>query len=116
MTAQGTARWSVAQPAIRVELGAEVSRRGIFEYSVAGWPVHGRSRQPLLDDACRALKSMGARTEDEAGLFRAGRSIPDLTCRIGVGADLTVSEPSRGVCHFAKWREFEGHTFAEAAE
>src|SRR5262245_50293181 len=75
---------------IRVELGDEVAP-GVWRYTVCAFALEGRSRQPLLD-ACRQLKSMGAETASRAGLFRAGRSAPDLTCRIGVGADTAVSE------------------------
>jgi hypothetical protein len=100
---------------IRVEIVHEVERRGVFAYRIPSIEFEGRSRQPLLD-ACRVLKSMGARTEDGAGLFKPGRSTPDLTCRVGVGAGLTVSEPSKGGCRFAPWREFGAVEFAEAAE
>jgi hypothetical protein len=94
---------------IRVELGKEI-KPGIFEYRVPGFGdgnVWGRSRQPLLD-ACRLLKSLGASTASEIGMFREGRSVPDLKCILGKGAELTVSEPDRGRITFVKYRAFAG--------
>jgi hypothetical protein len=83
----------------RVERGVEV-RPGEFEYELtgAGTPIRGVSTQPLLD-ACRELKRMGADPARYCGLFRPGREDWDLRCKIGVGAELTVSDlglrPSR---------------------
>ena len=91
---------------IRVIRGAEV-KPGIWAYSVARYGVEGRSRQPLLD-ACRQLKRMGVAMDERAGLFREGREQPDLTCRVGVGADLTVDEAGP---RFAKWRPRDPSTW-----
>jgi hypothetical protein len=45
---------------------------------------------------------MGGDPSERAGLFRAGRSTPDATCQVGVGAELTVAEsPSP---HFTKYK------------
>ena len=90
---------------IRIELGEEVSP-GVFAYSVPSHRLCGRSRQPMLD-ACRQIKSMGGPTAERAGLFREGRLDPDLTCRVDVGAELTVSEPNKGTVRFDKFRAFE---------
>jgi hypothetical protein len=90
---------------IRVLLGAEV-RPGIWLYSVPGTPLVGRSRQPLLD-ACRQLKRMGADPLDGAGLFRAGRSEPDITCSIEAGAAATVLETAIVRPRFGKFTPFD---------
>ena len=92
---------------IRIERGSEV-RPGVFEWTVAGWPdLKGASRQPLLD-ACRALCAAGAPTEHGAGVFRPGRTEPDLfTKRVDISATLTVSESDRMRPRFAKWRPFD---------
>ena len=89
---------------IRIDLGAEVSP-GIWEYTAPSLRVGGRSRQPLLD-ACRQLKSLCAPTAQLAGLFREGRSSPDLTCSVEVGAATTVSEPDRGSIRLVPYRSF----------
>ena len=85
---------------IRVELGEEVHRRGKWRWSTGGGALSGLSRQPLLD-ACRALKCMGAAGDTFVGLFRAGRTIPDLTCRVRWGARKTVNEEGPW---FKKWK------------
>lgn len=97
---------------IRVERGAEVSP-GTFAYTIPSHRLCGKSRQPLLD-ACRELKRMGAATAELVGLFREGREIADMTVRLGVGAELTVSDPAKGGGpKFAKYQPFE---LREAAE
>jgi hypothetical protein len=89
---------------IRIELGAEVDRRGVFEYSAPGYPLcKGVSRQPLLD-ACRQLKSTYGLTASRAGLFREGREVADLTCDLEDGAATTVREATT---RFVKYRRFE---------
>ena len=85
---------------IRVELGEEVHRRGKWRWSAGGGALSGLSRQPLLD-ACRALKRMGAAGDTVVGLFRAGRTIPDLTCRVRWGVRKTVNEEGPW---FKKWK------------
>jgi hypothetical protein len=81
---------------IRVELGDEIEGRGIWRYTCTAFAVQGRSRQPLLD-ACRQLKSMGADPALRCGLFRPGRSEPDLTCRVKWGAKHAVHEGNEGM-------------------
>jgi hypothetical protein len=100
---------------IRIELGAEVSP-GIWEYVVPSLHLCGKSRQPLLD-ACRQLERILGDTAEAAGLFREGRTIPDISCSISEGAGLTVAEPKNGkIIHFAKYRPFDRSAFKEAAE
>ena len=104
---------------IRIELGAEIDGAGLqagrghgkFAYSCVRYPlVCGYSRQPLLD-SCRQLKSLYAPTAELVGLFREGRSTPDLTCGLDVGAATTVSEPDDRPIHFTKFREFDSAAF-----
>lgn len=94
---------------IRIDLGREVAP-GIFEYSIEGLGLDGRSRQPLLD-ACRqierALGSTKAR-ESHAGLYRPGKDTADLHCVVSAGAGLTVSEPASGRIRFSKFQKFDG--------
>jgi hypothetical protein len=84
---------------IRIERGAEVGP-GIYEYQVWGYPVFGKSRQPLLD-ACRQLKAIGVPTKTVAGIFRKGSMVADISCSVEVGALLTVSEAEKGRVKFA---------------
>jgi hypothetical protein len=101
---------------IRIERGAEVDgpkgeggprRHGIWEYHAVGYPlVCGYSRQPLLD-ACRQFKSLYGLTSRTAGVFREGRDVADISCVIGKGALLTVSDPSGGRIRFVKFVPFE---------
>lgn len=91
---------------IRVDLGEEVSP-GIFAYSIPNLGTGGRSRQPLLD-ACRQIERILGDTKERVALFRPGRTVPDLTCSVTVGADTTVAEPSAGTIHFAKFQKFSG--------
>jgi hypothetical protein len=103
---------------IKIKLGAEVDgpkgdkcRHGIFAYSCPAYPsVFGNSHQPLLD-ACRQLKRILGDTAEAAGLFREGRTIPDISCPVKDGALLTVAEPSKGSIHFAKYRPFNRSAF-----
>jgi hypothetical protein len=88
---------------IRVELGEEIGKRGIWRWTCPRYGLGGRSRQPLLD-ACRQIQSMGGDPKETVGLFREARSVPDSTCSVGWGADHTVIEPDRGRIHFAKWQ------------
>jgi hypothetical protein len=69
-------------------------RPGEFQFELTGagaTPIKGVSRQPLLN-ACRILKRMGVDGGGYCGLFRPGREDWDLRCKIGVGAELTVSD------------------------
>ncbi len=51
---------------------------------------------------------MGGDTKQAVGLFRAGRSKPDITCRsVEAGAALTVTEPSDGRIRFARYQRFD---------
>ena len=86
---------------IRVELGGEIKNRGVWRWTCPRYGLAGRSRQPLLD-ACREIKRMGGDPADIVGLFREARSMPDMTCTIGVGAGLTVDESRTP--RFAKWK------------
>jgi hypothetical protein len=90
---------------IRIDRGAEVSP-GVWAYRVAGLPISGQSRQPLLD-ACRQIKSLLGITGQRAGLFREGRSEPDIYCGIEWGAAHTVKEPGAGNIRFAKFESFD---------
>ncbi len=90
---------------IAIELGREV-RPGIFEYRIPSLRAEGQSHQPLLD-ACRQIEAILGDTETVAGLFREGRSAPDISCPVDKGAQLTVSEPSKSRIRFVKFREFD---------
>jgi hypothetical protein len=97
---------------IRIELGREVGP-GIFEYSIPSLALCGRSRQPLLD-ACRQIKRALDPTKlagRRAGVFRDGKAEPAISCLVLDGADLTVSEPSRGNIKFVKFQEFDSSVF-----
>jgi hypothetical protein len=96
----------------RVELIEEIQKRGVFRYRVAGLPIEGQSRQPLLD-ACREIKRILGPTQSRAGLFREGRTTPDLGCTVEWGAAHTVSESTT---RFVKYQEFNPSRMAEAAE
>ena len=99
---------------IRLELGKEV-KAGIFEWSIPEFGAAGQSRQPMCD-AARVIKRMGADPKNFLGMFRVGRSVADLTARVGVAAGLTVSEPNKGCARFVRWQEFDAGCFVEAAE
>jgi len=88
---------------IRVELGEEVRKRGKWRWSVRGGSLRGVSRQPILD-ACRELKRSGEAGDALVGLFREGRSVPDLTCRLDWGAGHTVVEDDFEPIRFKKFR------------
>jgi hypothetical protein len=90
---------------VAIELGKEV-RPGIFGYRIPSLRAEGQSHQPLLD-ACRQIKRILGDTETVAGLFREGRSVPDISCSVTEGAQLTVSEPSKGRIRLVKFREFD---------
>src|SRR3984957_12157306 len=80
---------------MRIERGREVSP-GIWEYAVPELGLSGKSRQPLLD-ACRQIKRALGPTKAEqehAGLYRPGRTHPDIFCAVLVGAGVTVAEPN----------------------
>ena len=85
---------------VRVELLDEARRRGKWRWDVPGTRVGGVSREPLLS-ACRELRRMGVPPSVNVGLFRKGRSKPDLPCSVGVGAALTVDEDGP---RFRKWK------------
>src|SRR3974390_1590947 len=95
----------------KVELIEEIQKRGVFRYRVAGLPIEGQSRQPLLD-ACRQIAAILGPTQTRAGLFREGRSTPDLSCTVEWGAAHTVSES--GTPRFVKYREFDIGAMAES--
>jgi hypothetical protein len=98
---------------IRVERGAEV-RPGIFAYRVGSLGIAGQSRQPLLD-ACRQIKSLLGETQRAVGLFREGRSAPDIWCSVEWGAAYTVSDPSKGRVRFVKFQSFDDGRLANDA-
>jgi hypothetical protein len=91
---------------IAVIRGSEV-RPGVFAWRVRELGVRGYSRQPLLD-ACRWIESVLGPTSHVAGLFREGRDRPDLTCRVDIGASLTVEESQAGGPRFRKFRAWGG--------
>ena len=97
---------------IRVEIVEEVRNRGTFRYRVPSLALEGQSRQPLLD-GCRQIKSLLRPTNQLAGLFRKGRSEPDISCSVRWGAEHTVRDDGR--VRFAKYRESD-EPMAEAAE
>lgn len=91
--------------AIRIDLGPEV-KPGIFEYAVTSLQIEGRSHQPLLD-ACRKIKPILGETEERiATMYRGDK--PSISCKLSIGANLTVSEPSKGSPHFTKYHPFKG--------
>jgi hypothetical protein len=100
---------------IKVEIVEEVKNRGLFKYRVAGLLIEGRSRQPLID-ACRQIKALLGPNDHPAGLFREGRSTPDISCKVEWGASHTVLEPSEGRIRFVKYREVAIDPMPEAAE
>ena len=89
---------------IRVERHKEV-RPGIWRYTVPGFGIEGRSRQPLLD-ACRQIRAILGDTSHRAGLFREGRTEADITCPVNKGALITVEDGPKGI-RFRKYREFD---------
>jgi hypothetical protein len=93
---------------IRVERGKEV-KPGVWEYSIPSLCLSGKSRQPLLD-ACRQIKRALGPTKAagvRAGVYRPGHTEPDISCLVLDGAELTVSEPSRGNIKFVRFQEFD---------
>ena len=97
---------------IRIERGKEVAP-GIWEYSIPSLHLFGKSRQPLLD-ACRQIKRALGPTKsagERAGVYRPGKSQPDISCMVLDGAALTVSEPSNGRIKFTKFHEFDSSVF-----
>ena len=90
---------------IRIERDREVAP-GIWEYSIPSLGLSGRSRQPLLD-ACRQIKAMGARTGERAGVFREGKTEPDISCPVEIGARFTVKERASGGIRFERFEEFD---------
>jgi hypothetical protein len=94
---------------IRIERGLEVAP-GIWEYSIPSLRLFGKSRQPMLD-ACRRIKAMGAGTGERVGIFRDGRSEPDMSCLVEVGARYTVKERASGGIRFEKFEEVDPSVF-----
>jgi hypothetical protein len=86
--------------------GSEV-RPGVFAWRVRELGLSGYSRQPLLD-ACRAIERTLGPTRELAGLFREGRSEPDLTCQVDIGALLTVREGRLQGPRFGKFEAWGG--------
>ena len=85
---------------IRVELGEEIERQGKWRWKVEALALEGVSRMPLLE-ACREIKRMGGDPLEIVGLFREGRDAPDLSCRLEIGAGLTVDDNK---VRFVKWK------------
>jgi hypothetical protein len=71
--------------------------------------------KPLLD-ACQAIKSILGDSTERAGLFREGRTEPDISGRIDKGAELTVTERQIGGLQLEKFETFEPGIFKEAAK
>ncbi|MET0705359.1 MAG: hypothetical protein ABWY82_00730 [Tardiphaga sp.] len=89
---------------IRVELGEEIRQRhkaSKWRWRVQERGLEGFSREPLLD-ACRELKRTGELLAKPVGLFREGRSVPDLTCTVEAGAGVTVREHAKAGPYFIK--------------
>lgn len=99
---------------IRVEIEEE-NNTGRYLVCVPSYRLSFKSKLPLLD-ACRMIKSMGGDTTEICGLFRKGRSEPDLVCSVGVGARLTVAERQAGGPRIEKFVPFDRTAFLEAAE
>jgi hypothetical protein len=90
-----------------IKIIRKTGKKGRFAFYVPMYPeISGSSRTPMLD-ACRALKALGVDTETKCGLFREGRSEPDLTCTVGAGAALSVAERDKGIPRFTKYEAFE---------
>jgi hypothetical protein len=98
---------------IRVERHEEV-RPGFWRYTVPGFGIEGRSRQPLLD-ACRQIRAILGETSQRAGLFREGRTEADISCSVNKGALLTVEDGPKGI-RFRKYREFDRLAADDIAE
>ena len=93
---------------IRIDRGREVAP-GIWEYSIPSLGLSGKSRQPLLD-ACRQIKRALGPTkaaDERTGVYRPDHTEPDISCLVLEGAELTVSEPSRGNIKFVRFQEFD---------
>ena len=88
---------------IRIDI--REGKNGKYAWTCEGPLLSGLSRQPLLD-ACRALKLMGVDPRSHAGLFRKGRSKPDLFCTVECGSRYTVKEGDASGPKFAKFEEF----------
>jgi hypothetical protein len=85
---------------IRIEMGEEVHGRGRWRWKVPAMALEGFSRQPLLD-ACREIERTSGAGDRRVGLFREGRSTPDMTCTVRWGASKTVDEEGPW---FKKWK------------
>src|ERR1035441_7700370 len=93
---------------IRIERGREVAP-GIWDSIPSLGLMSGKSRQPLLD-ACRQIKRALGPTKSagvRAGVYRSGYTEVDISCLVLDGAELTVSEPSRGNIKFVRFQEFD---------
>jgi hypothetical protein len=62
------------------------------------------------------MKRMGADPLQRAGLFRAGRSEPDISCTVATGAAMTVVENERIAPRFRMFRQLPVGAFSEAVE
>jgi hypothetical protein len=94
---------------IRVERHEEV-RPGIWRYTVPGFGIEGRSRQPI--------RAILGDTSQHAGLFCEGWTEADISCSVNKGALLTVEDGPKGI-RFRKYREFDrlaADDITEAAE
>jgi hypothetical protein len=94
---------------IRVFRGKEI-RPAVFEYTgtVAGVDFRGESRQPLLD-SCRQVKSILGKTATpcRVGLFREGRSEPDISCGLDWGAAHTIVESYKAGIRVLEYHAFK---------
>jgi hypothetical protein len=86
---------------IKVMRGREV-RPGVYAYTVPVHGINGSSREPLLD-ACRQLQRILGDIPDIVGVFRDGRSEPDISCPLKVGAQYTVVERDKGNVRFERY-------------
>jgi hypothetical protein len=66
-----------------------------------------RSRTPLLT-AARVLLARGIDGETRLGMWREGRSAPDMTATVGGAAALAISEDPVGGLRFRQFKEFSG--------
>jgi hypothetical protein len=98
---------------IKVIRGKE-NTAGQFEYQVPEFRLFGKSHQPLLD-ACRAVKRAGGATRRQIGLFREGRTMPDIFTTVGIGARLTIKqEKTGGPPRFVPFKDLDPKTKARA--
>jgi hypothetical protein len=100
---------------IRVERGKELGP-GVYEYSVTGMGIFGKSSQPLLD-ACRQIQAiLGDPCHQQAGIYHEGKDQPDMTCPVDVGAKYRAAEDTKSGPRFRIYQPFDSSVFNKAKE